>query len=165
MNPTSYSLSGKWDLYYHLPTDSNWDLNSYKPIMKDIQTVLEVLALNDTYNENMVKSNMLFLMKSGISPIWEDPENRNGGCFSFKVANKQVFEVWKSLFYSICGNTICNNDKYKDMINGITISPKKSFCILKVWMNSCENQDSSTIIDIPNLHSQGCLFKKHEPEF
>ena len=35
--PTQYhNLNGKWDLYYHLPNDKNWDLNSYKTIMNNI---------------------------------------------------------------------------------------------------------------------------------
>ena len=44
-------LNGKWDLYYHLPSNSNWDLSSYKTIMKDISTVEEVISLNEKIDE------------------------------------------------------------------------------------------------------------------
>jgi hypothetical protein len=108
---------------------------------------------------------MLFVMRSGITPMWEDKRNRNGGCFSYKVLNKHVYDIWKMLFYALCGETLCKDVKYAHMLNGITISPKKNFCIVKIWLSDCKLQDPSQIIDIPNLSTQGCLFKKHAPEF
>ena len=48
----------------------------------------------DKINESIVKNTMLFLMRSGITPLWEDPKNRYGGCFSFKVVNKHVHSIW-----------------------------------------------------------------------
>jgi len=161
----SYKLMNSWNLYYHLPQCKTWDLLSYKPIMKKINSALDVIALNETLDPKLIKYCMLFLMKDGITPMWEDKKNRNGGCFSFKVPNKQVVEVWKSLFYAVCGETLCINPKHNDLINGITISPKKNFCIIKVWLLDCSLQDPDLLIDIPNLLKQGCLFKKHEPEF
>jgi len=160
-----HELHGKWNLYYHLPNDKSWDLSSYKPIMENIDTVEKLIALNEGLPENAVKHCMLFVMRSGITPMWEDPENRNGGCFSFKVANKQVHAVWKTLFYALCGETLCTDQKYCSFFNGITISPKKNFCIVKVWLSNCVVQDPNILIQIPNLSKQGCLFKKHEPEF
>ena len=158
-------LNGKWDLYYHLPSNSNWDLSSYKIIMKDISTVEEVISLNEKIHESIVKNSMLFLMRSGITPLWEDPKNRYGGCFSFKVVNKQVYSIWKALFYSVCGESLCLDNNNSNNINGITISPKRHFCIIKIWFNSCDFQDPNILINIEGLQKHGCLFKKHEPEF
>jgi len=163
--PSHHALLGKWDLYYHLPQDKNWDLSSYKVIMRDIDTVEKTIAINNSITETIVKYSMLFVMRSGITPLWEDPKNRNGGCFSFKVINKQVYDVWKELFYALCGETMCKNTAHSKLINGITISPKKNFCIIKIWLENCSIQDVNMIIDIENLPKQGCLFKKHEPEF
>jgi hypothetical protein len=50
-------------------------------------------------------------------------------------------------------------------VNGITISPKKNFCIIKIWFDVAHYQDPNIIQDVPNLSKNGCLFKKHEPEF
>jgi hypothetical protein len=159
------SLIGKWDLYYHLPHDKSWDISSYKKIMSDIDTVEKLIAINEIINEKIIKHCMLFVMRNGITPMWEDPKNRNGGCFSFKVINKQVYSVWKTLFYLVCGETICTKVEYNKIINGITISPKKNFCIVKIWLDTCKIQDPNIIVSLPNLVKQGCLFKKHEPEF
>ena len=46
----------------------------------------------------------------------------------------------------------------QEAITGISISPKKNFCILKVWLSSCAHQDASKIT---YLKPNGCIFKKH----
>jgi hypothetical protein len=105
-------------------------------------------------------------MKEGVMPIWEDPKNRNGGCFSYKVSNKNVCEVWRDLSYVLAGDTISKNASFVSNVTGITISPKKNFCIIKVWMTNCANQNASIVAtDVKGLVSQGCLFKKHTPEY
>jgi len=160
-----HNLDGKWDLYYHLPHDKNWDLSGYTIIMNSIDTVEKVISLNETITENVVKNCMFFVMRTGITPMWEDPKNRNGGCFSYKVINKQVHDVWKNLFYMLCGESLCMQKEVNKHVNGITISPKKNFCIIKIWFDVAHYQDPNIIQDVPNLSKNGCLFKKHEPEF
>ena len=105
-------------------------------------------------------------MREGIKPTWEDPKNRNGGCFSYKVSNKNVHKVWKDLSYVVIGGTISTNSNFVKCVSGITISPKKNFCIIKIWMSDCNNQNPAIVTgDVKGLISQGCLFKKHTPEY
>ena len=158
-------LLGKWDLYYHLPQNKNWDLASYQLILGDIDTADKLVAIVEELPVNVMKYCMLFVMRTGITPMWEDPKNRNGGYFTYKVANKFVPEVWKTLFYALCGETLSTNPKYSPLINGITVSPKKSFCIIKIWLIDLSMQDGSVIMDIPNLTKNGVAFKAHKPEF
>ena len=133
MDTPQNNLHGKWNLYYHLPHDKNWELSGYTIIMNSIDTAEKVISLNETITEHVVKNCMLFVMRVGITPMWEDPRNRNGGCFSYKVINKQVHELWKNLFYLLCGEALCVDPSHSKHINGITISPKKNFCIIKIW--------------------------------
>ena len=160
-----HNLLGKWNIYYHLPQDKNWELSSYSNIMSSIDTVEKLIAINEYINDTIIKNCMLFIMRDGITPMWEDPRNRNGGCFSYKVINKFVPSVWRELFYLLAGETLCVNSKHNEYISGITISPKKNFCIIKIWLSTSNLQDPNMITTIPNLVKQGCLFKKHEPEF
>jgi hypothetical protein len=73
--------------------------------------------------------------------------------------------VWKALFYAVCGETVLNKKEHNKHVNGITVSPKRNFCIVKVWMDCCHIQDVNELVDIPNLKKDGCIFKKHAPEF
>lgn len=163
-NSSFHLTDGKWNLYYHLPQDNDWSISGYKIIMSDINNLEQIISLTNNVNENIVKNCMLFVMRHNILPIWEDPLNKDGGCFSYKVANKFVYNVWNDLFKSLCGESLTDKHSISKCINGITISPKKSFCIIKIWFSGIEHQDPSIIIDITNLNANGCLFKKHVPE-
>ena len=163
--PQCNKMIDKWNLYYHLPHDKTWDLSSYHIIMSNIDDAEKLIVLNNTVSEIIVKNCMLFAMRSHITPMWEDNNNKKGGCFSFKVLNKHVFIIWKTLFFLMCGETLCVKKEHNHLINGITISPKKNFCIIKIWLKDCSVQDPHIIVPILNLSKQGCLFKKHEPEF
>lgn len=160
----THMLNDKWVLYHHLPSNKDWTISGYDILMKEINTVEQAIQVNESIPEDVVKYSMWFLMRSGISPLWEDPRNVGGGNFSFKVVNKHVFEVWKEMFYLVCGGGLCVDTKYNTYINGITISPKKNFCILKIWMSTMEFQDPGIIASIPNLTKHGAQFRKHGSE-
>lgn len=161
----SHKLKNKWLLWAHLPQDPDWSVKSYHQICK-FTTLEETIAITETLPETLVQNCMLFIMKEGVIPMWEDPKNRNGGCFSYKVTNKNVHDVWRDLTYVLVGESISGISAFVNSVTGITISPKKNFCIVKIWMTNCDHQNPQVVTgDIKNLVPQGCLFKKHSPEF
>ena len=160
INNELHYLNNEWTIWAHLSNDTDWSLNSYKNIAT-FDTVESVLTLYENLPENIIKYCMLFIMKKGIYPIWEDEKNCNGGCFSYKINNKYVTEIWKDLSYALIGETITKNDSVNNNINGITISPKKNFCIIKIWISNCNNKDPNIIENINGLIPEECVFKKH----
>jgi hypothetical protein len=77
-------------------------------------------------------------MKDDITPIWEDHKNINGGCWSFKISEDQVDELWDDIsIYLVC-DILCPT--ISDEIVGISICLKKnSNCIVKIWNNNSKN--------------------------
>ena len=157
---SQHKLSDKWVLWAHLPHDTDWSLKSYIKIM-EIKSLENLLMLQRAIPEKMVKNCMLFMMKSGINPTWEDPKNRDGGCFSFKISNKNVFGCWNKLLIGLTSNNISKNDKFLDKVTGVTISPKKTFCIVKIWMESVQYQSVMMMENIDFMNVHGCIFKRH----
>lgn len=158
-------LSHNWTMWAHLPHDTDWTLDSYKKI-HTIDNVGDGISLIESMSDNLVKNCMLFLMREGVTPVWEDVQNRNGGCFSYKIINKSVYKCWKELSYVVLGGSISTHASFVSSVSGITISPKKNFCIIKIWMSSCTNQDPSVVTkSVSDLDIPGCLFKKHVPEY
>ena len=147
-----YPLNDKWILWCHSLTNNNWDLDSYNKIYElnnlyDYKTYIDSITLNDYHNS------MFFLMRDTILPIWED-ENNIGGCsLTLKVPNSKVKEEWDKLtLYCIIEDLNINIEDYKQ-INGISISPKKEFNILKIWFK----------IKIDNLKNIEKLIKLYKP--
>lgn len=155
----NYKLLDSWVLWAHLPHDTDWTLDSYKFVC-EINSVKTAVNLFENLPETIIKNCMLFLMRKGIKPTWEDPKNLNGGSFSFKINNKFVINSWKSLSYVLLGETL-TKEEYSNNISGISVSPKKNFCIVKIWLSNCDNTNPNILTDIEGLAKNGCLFKKH----
>jgi translation initiation factor 4E len=151
-----HKLSDTWIVWAHLPQNPSWTEDSYIPIMK-ITHVEEMIALTQALSETLIVKCMLFLMKENIMPMWEDSHNKNGGCFSYKLTSR-INDSWRDISYSLIGQTLTKLNEFNKDITGISISPKKNFCILKIWMGSCTHQDPTKI---SILKSDGCIFKKH----
>lgn len=161
---TFHNLSDNWTLWAHLPHNTDWSLKSYIPI-HTFTTVEEAIAVTESLPGPLVENCMLFMMRQGVNPIWEDPKNRDGGCFSYKVLNKNVAKAWSELTYRVIGGSISSGTPFVNSVTGITISPKKNFCIIKIWMTNCNHQNPNVVAPVKGLQAQGCLFKKHTPEY
>ena len=161
-NDDMHYLNSAWNLWTHLPHDVDWSINSYNNLYQ-FNTQEETIELTNNLDENFIKNCMLFIMRKDINPIWEDDNNKNGGCFSYKILNKNVKEVWKNLTYGLVGETLIDvsNIDTSKLINGITISPKKTFCIIKIWMKDCSLQNPQILNTNLNIDCGSCIFKKH----
>tara|TARA_B100001142_G_scaffold228561_1_gene226659 strand:+ start:476 stop:988 length:513 start_codon:yes stop_codon:yes gene_type:complete len=157
-------LWDKWVLWTHLPHDTSWSLDSYKSVMS-FDTVESAITLTEYLPDKMIINCMLFIMREGIKPTWEDERNRKGGSFSYKVPNKNAPSVWRDLTYSLVGETLSSNNELQKNINGITISPKKNFCIIKIWTADSNIKKADSIININGLSNSSSIFKKHNPEY
>ena len=80
VDDSHHMLSCGWTLWCHLPHDTDWSLKSYIKLY-DFNTVEQAVSVTEMLPPKLVINCMLFLMREGITPIWEDVRNRNGGCF------------------------------------------------------------------------------------
>jgi hypothetical protein len=143
-------LKNSWMIYAHMPFDTNWSLDSYKKIYK-MKTAEDVKTLMCEINHNILVNCMIFMMRDNIDPVWEHPENKNGGAFSFKVFNEDVPTMFIELVY----NTV--NGIYGENVTGISISPKRNFCIVKLWLSKKTH--------IPFDFKQRPIFKLFKPTY
>lgn len=139
-----HNLNCQWVVWYHNPSDKNWSTDSYKDIL-EVHSIEDMLVLKNSWNQclPLVSEGMFFMMRKmpdgkPIYPLWEDRMNRNGGVWSFKIDKEVAQDVWFKLCAYAIGETICDDVNETLQITGISISPKKSFCILKIW-----NQDKN----------------------
>jgi hypothetical protein len=164
-----YNLNNNWTCWIHYQNDNVWTLDRYQKITT-LTTLKDAVLFIENLDENIIKKTMLFFMKDSILPLWESEDNINGGCFSYKISNINIVNIFKILLYKIIGNTLINNENTLNNINGISISPKKNFCIIKIWMRNkniitdydyTSNKDPFNIHAIFNIEEQLCVFKEH----
>jgi hypothetical protein len=154
-------LDDCWTLYFHDPDDSEWTKNSYK-VIGSVSTVHDWAEIDVSFHEMWTKG-MFFLMREHIQPLWEDPYNRDGGCFSFKVNKPEASSYLFKLCSQMLGNSLAKSSEAQahTSICGISMSPKRNYCIIRIWIgDKTYNKVSLYNIDLPNYTQ--ILFKNHE---
>jgi|TARA_B110000046_G_C13003254_1_gene403177 hypothetical protein len=153
-----YNLKNKWVLWYHSLKNKSWDNKSYIKVI-EIKSLFDYKLLEEIMRINHLQNGMFFLMKNDIFPTWEDPKNRMGGCISFKYDNNILNEWLKILLVSITDDL----SEYNNEINGLSISPKKEFNIIKVWIKD-DKKDYRILIKEyePFMKLDKCIYKKHD---
>jgi len=161
INNESYDLNNKWKLWFHSINNNNWGNDSYSELMT-ISNLYDLKVLNDTMNNISLQNGMFFIMKEDIFPTWEYPENREGCSISFKVPASLLKNSWDLLVTkTLTGDILKNKDKYNE-INGISISPKKEFNILKIWLRNSDKNYETFINEYPPYFIKSkSVFKKH----
>jgi len=139
---TNTKFNDKWNLWYHHEKD-NWKISGFKKIY-EINTIADFWKLHNNWDKlKGINSKHYFLMKNDIQPIWEDPVNLNGGCWSYKIHEEQSENLWNELAsYLVCEQIINNPDESV----GLSISLKKNnYSVIKIWNVDSKNNSLSNI--------------------
>jgi hypothetical protein len=150
-------LDNEWTFYFHDPNNSNWEISSYIVVEK-IKTVNEWIQVFHSF-KNVWNKGMFFLMKETIQPIWEHEYNKNGGCMSFKLWKTEVNDCWLDLTGKLITNSLLKEGS-SDKISGISISPKRNYCIVRIWLIDSVLSDAGLYnISVPSYSK--IIYKSH----
>ena len=156
-----YKLQTSWILWNHKLNDNNWKNNRYKNIF-EINNLYDYKFLENIMTLQNLQNTMFFLMRKDIFPTWEDPDNRDGCCASFKVPLKDIRNIWIQLVIDIISENIHIDKNKYDTINGISIAPKKEFNIIKIWFKTdIQNINKSIRLYDHYINVENCRLKKH----
>jgi hypothetical protein len=165
-----HKLNNLWCCWIHYQNDNDWTIDSYTKIT-ELSNLQELVLFVETVNEAIIKKSMLFFMKENILPLWESEDNINGGYFSYKISNNDIVALFKIIVYKIIGNSFVEDETILNNINGVSVSPKKNFCIIKIWMKDKKilksldfavNKDPFAIHSFFTIEEQVCVFKAHK---
>jgi translation initiation factor 4E len=148
-------------MYFHDPFDHKWDIRSYR-LIGTISSVNEFVAMFQAYKELFVNG-MFFIMREHILPQWEDENNKNGGCFSFKLNKSVINDQFFNICATILGETLGKSRKFSENVNGISISPKKNYHILRIWIKNSEFASSINYNIKPPKYST-LMYKNHSDD-
>jgi hypothetical protein len=127
---TEHKLQNKWVIWCHELHDNNWDISSYKKLY-EFDTIEKFWGAFNTLLPCLSKS-LLFIMKDGIMPVWEDEQNVNGCSISMLSTKSNIY--WRELCIGLISNDFVQND---NEINGISSCPKYNKVLFKMWMKNC----------------------------
>lgn len=153
-------LNESYSVYFHCPYSSDWTLQSYKYV-GSIYEPAEFWMFHEKV-KNKIHMGIFFLMKTECFPSWDDESNRNGGVLCIKVLKSNLHEYWEKLAVAMLGETLLK-DEYRadfDEVNGISLSPKRTFAICKIWLRSDKYNDAK-YFNIPEGQYGEVLYKSN----
>ena len=154
------SLQSSWNLWFHKSTDNNWTFDSYQKLAS-FENLEDYAIISNALDEIHVENAMLFLMRNDIKPMWEADENINGGCLSFKIYKKSIYPCWNQLCDFLIGENILLEEDDWEKVNGISISPKKTFSILKIWFSDKNINDTKYLQKMDLFKYEDAIYKSH----
>ena len=148
-HPVHKIPTGSWTAYFHEPDDERWTADSYK-FLQAVESWEALGALLREIGPFRTTNGLLRIMRRDTSPLWEHRANIRGGTYCLKVTQRNACEIFNR-YLAAAALGQCSKNPANEIV-GVTISPKKGFCIIKVW-----NLDSTTYnspSDIVLLHDE-----------
>jgi hypothetical protein len=121
--------TGPWTLYFHSPQETKWTLNTFISL-GSMKTWHQFWSIMEALNIESFSDGMFFLMRDPSPPLWESHHHIRGGCYSFRCQKKDAADIYVT--YAI-GAMLDALSVKENRVNGISISPKRGFNIIKVW--------------------------------
>lgn len=132
-------LNTYWDVWIHENDNKSWSLESYKSIY-EINSVGNMWRLLNMFNNFDKTTRQYYIMRKGITPIWEDNNNKKGGICSIMIENIKTYDTLNSnigvdTFIALC--ILILNESFvvnNNIINGMCYSVKSRCVLIKLWI-------------------------------
>lgn len=169
LNGDDMKLNTEWTVWIHENDNPDWSLSSYRNIFKinSIGSMWRFLWVLDNLNKNV---RQYYIMRNGITPIWEDNNNRTGAICSIMIDNmnrgsrQPRCDLGVDAFSAIC-ILVMNESFVKENqdINGLCYSIKSRSALIKLWIKDHErNSDFITKLPITFLKSIDAILSRME---
>jgi hypothetical protein len=161
---TEYLFENKWNIWYH-HVKNNWRIDGFNNIFT-ISNIREFWDINNNIDYiGGINTQHFFMMKEGINPLWEDDNNKNGGCWSIKIPIEKTYELWMKLSIYIVGENITPTEP--GIVTGLSICAKNPITsVVKIWNNNNKKNSIKLLpVDIINEYGYNIIYKSHIPEY
>lgn len=161
-------LNSNWVVWYHYDINS-WTKESFVKLVtiKTVQDFWKFVESLKSINNLLIEH--LYIMREGILPMWEDPSNRNGGCWSIKIDIKDSYVIFvQILMFLVCEIILIDENKnLSEQITGLSLCQKNNYnCILQIWAKDTKyNKINYLPREITDQFGYDLIFKKHTPEY
>jgi hypothetical protein len=166
-----HPVNHTWVLWYHDPNSAY--SNDSCDIVGSFKNVEDFWRFYYQLKPSQLQNGMFFLALEGYYPSWEN--NIDGGSWSFKIDKKEISHAWTKLSIHLISEnflksntttadtTTVNTSNLYDEIICISISPKKTFSIFKVWIKDDSKKDLLIFRDdLPYLNQEEAVYRTHK---
>lgn len=149
------AFTNSWSIWYHSNSVRDWSLKSYNKLH-----VIENLKDFWAFFNNLppLDNGMFFVMREDIKPMWEAPENKDGGAWAIHVSPKRVQDFFINLVAEMLTGELVATEQ--DTICGLSVSPKFQGFSIKIWNNDVNKVESTEFVS-KQIVENGLNYMKH----
>lgn len=137
-------LQHAWAIWYDRYQGPGQSANEYQQGQEKLYEFDTVIGFWKCFESKVPNSlevkASLHLMKKGITPVWEDPENESGGFWVLRFPKDKIEAVWRDLCLAAIGENFYSVLRPGDAINGITVSIRRGDVVVQVWNKLAEEE-------------------------
>ncbi|KAL2005999.1 hypothetical protein VTN00DRAFT_9653 [Thermoascus crustaceus] len=163
-----------WTVWHDKHSESANYENRLYILHEDVADIATFYRVYNNYPWDKVRlRDSVHIFRKGVKPVWEDPENLKGGCWTFRVPKSKA----QAFFHEIA--ILCMANEFQaalegehDHVLGVSTSVRFNSHLISVWNKSGSNQRAikaleDTILDrlSPELRPAGTnsyFYKRHE---
>ncbi len=155
-------FDNEWNIWYHKSKD-DWSIDGYNKLY-NIKTIKDYWKLYNNWEKlGGINNKHFFIMKNDITPIWEDKNNKYGGCWSFKISDSMSQDLWNDLSLHLVTETLSS---IKNDVVGLSACIKKNnFAVVKIWNKDSKNNSLNLLSkEILNKWGLDIIYIAHMPD-
>eukprot|EP01110_Echinostelium_bisporum_P012950 TRINITY_DN808_c0_g1_i1.p1 TRINITY_DN808_c0_g1~~TRINITY_DN808_c0_g1_i1.p1 ORF type:complete len:219 (+),score=50.04 TRINITY_DN808_c0_g1_i1:139-795(+) len=164
------ALENTWSFWHDKYIGPSSSVEEYEASLHKLCTFSTIQEFWKNFNnlplaEKLKPKSSFHMMKAGIRPIWEDPENANGGFWAMRVKKEDTQLAWKELVLASIGEQfgpVLSND---DDICGVTVSLRQYDNLIEVWNSNASSNVNAILARVksilPNTELKNPFYKAH----
>lgn len=155
-------FQNNWTIWYHNSKD-DWTINGYKKIYT-IKNIEDYWKLYNNWDKlGTINNKHFFIMKNEITPIWEDKNNKNGGCWSYKVTENMAQQLWDDLSLYLVTEKLSSIEN--DIVGLSACLKKNNFSVIKIWNKESKNNSLNLLAnEILKKYGHDIIYIAHMPD-
>jgi len=101
-------LQNAWSFWHDKFIGPNQSVEDYEKNLQELFSFSTIQGFWTCFNnlptpDKLKAKSSYHMMKTGIRPIWEDPNNADGGFWAMRVKKEDTTKVWKELVLAVIG--------------------------------------------------------------
>lgn len=132
------------------PPPTDLDPATYETRLVHLAQVSDVKAFWNVFNNfdvlQLPLRDSIHLFHRGVKPIWEDPRNSRGGCWTFRVPKAVASEFWKEVCMMAIGEQLqsaveSDRTTFRDDICGISLAVRFNSLLVQIWNRDAAHEE------------------------
>jgi len=145
-------------LWFHSQVNPDWSPSSYERVFEtgDAEELGSLLRATAP----IVPSGVFFAMKAESFPAWEHPSHQGGGCMSYTIPCGEAGDFFA---HTVASALSPGWILPEEAVNGVSVSPKKGYCVVRIWLRCHPGMTDAEISDSLRLLTTAQIqYKSHQ---